>query len=275
MNHPIWQPAGIHGADQAMRIDFHAEQNRYAYAGRRADASWMEAICGWLDPVGRRVADIGCGGGIYTKAWAEMGASAVVGVDFSQVMLEAAKETCRDCPNVTLVRGDALRTGMPGESTDVVFARALIHHLDELDGFFAEAARLLVPGGLAIVQDRTMEDVSLPGSPTHLRGYFFSRFPRLLELEKERRPADSDVQDAMRTAGFQAIHRDVLWETRRVYSGWEELEQDLLKRNGRSILHALSDEELRALVAAMKQEIASDGIIVERDRWTIWIGTKQ
>jgi ubiquinone/menaquinone biosynthesis C-methylase UbiE len=258
-----------------MSIDFHAAQNRHAYAGRRADESWTEAIRGWLDPAGKRVADIGCGGGIYTRAWAEMGASAVVGVDFSEVMLEAAKETCRDCQNVTFLRGDALRTGMAGESTDVVFARALIHHLDELDGFFAEAARLLVPGGLAIVQDRTMEDVALPGSPTHLRGYFFARFPRLLELEKGRRPADADVREAMRTAGFRTIRTHVLWETRRVYPGWEELAQDLLQRTGRSILHALSDEELRALVDTMRKQFASDGAIVERDRWTIWIGAKQ
>jgi ubiquinone/menaquinone biosynthesis C-methylase UbiE len=256
-------------------IDFHAAKNRHAYAGRRADESWSKAISGWLDPAGKRVVDVGCGGGIYTRAWADLGASAVVGVDFSEVMLEAAKESCRDRQNVTFVCGDALRTGVAAESVDVVFARALIHHLDDLDGFFAEAARLLVPGGLAIVQDRTMEDVALPGSATHLRGYFFARFPRLLELEKGRRPADVDVREAMKKAGFRKIRTHLLWETRRVYPRWEELEEDLLKRTGRSILHALSDEELRALVDTMREQIASDGDIVERDRWTMWIGEKQ
>jgi 2-polyprenyl-3-methyl-5-hydroxy-6-metoxy-1,4-benzoquinol methylase len=66
-----------------MAIDFHAKANRSTYARRRADAGWSEAIQLIVDPVGKRVADIGCCGGIYSRAWREIGAREVVGVDFS------------------------------------------------------------------------------------------------------------------------------------------------------------------------------------------------
>src|SRR5262249_9808097 len=82
----------------------------------------------------------------------------------------------------------AVATGLPMASADIVFERALIHHLGDLKACFAEARRVLVPRGTLIVQDRTPADVDLPGSPEHLRGYFFERFPRLGDVERTRRP---------------------------------------------------------------------------------------
>ena len=61
------------------------------YTGRQADAGWVEAIRRIVDPAGKRVADIGCGGGIYSRAWHALGAE-VVGVDFSEQMVAAARE---------------------------------------------------------------------------------------------------------------------------------------------------------------------------------------
>ncbi|CAN5228511.1 hypothetical protein BH10PSE6_BH10PSE6_39730 [soil metagenome] len=49
----------------AMTIDFHSEANRGTYARRDADTGWADAMTAIVDPAGRRVADIGCGGGIY------------------------------------------------------------------------------------------------------------------------------------------------------------------------------------------------------------------
>src|SRR3954470_601792 len=80
---------------------------------------------------------------------------------------------------------------LPAASKNVVFERALIHHLKDYKACFAEAHRVLVPGGSLIVQDRTPDDVELPGSPEHVRGYFFERFPRLLAVELARRPTDA------------------------------------------------------------------------------------
>src|SRR5258708_34265884 len=69
-----------------MAIDFHSKTNRSTYAGRLADAGWAGAIRHIVDPTGKRVADIGCGGGIYSRAWREPGAHEAVGVALSDAM---------------------------------------------------------------------------------------------------------------------------------------------------------------------------------------------
>jgi len=55
-------------------INFHDEHNRHTYAMRSADDTWKSLILNTIDVSNKQIADIGCGGGIYTKALLEMGA---------------------------------------------------------------------------------------------------------------------------------------------------------------------------------------------------------
>jgi ubiquinone/menaquinone biosynthesis C-methylase UbiE len=160
-----------------MPIDFHADNNRFSYAARQADASWIAAIQEIIDVRGKQAADIACGGGIYAKALASMGATSVTGVDFSEVSLKVAQEHCRDYASINFATGNALNTGLSDNQFDLVLERALIHHLvrDDVRVCFAEALRLLKQGGILIVQDRTPGDCLLPGSTRHIRGYLFSQ----------------------------------------------------------------------------------------------------
>lgn len=260
-----------------MPIDFHAEGNRYTYTTRQADASWRAAISRIVDVRGKRVADIGCGGGIYCKALVEIGVASVTGIDFSEEIVKGARENCRDYEAIRFVVGNALSTGLPGEQFDVIVERALIHHLKEVDlsACFAEARRILKSGGTLIVQDRTPEDCLLPGSPTNIRGYFFERYPKLVEREVARRRTSMEVREAFQRAGFQQCREEQLWETRAIYPDRDALANDLLARTGRSILHELTDEELSELVEYIGQQLEGQGEIVERDRWTVWIGVKE
>ncbi|GED66557.1 methyltransferase [Brevibacillus reuszeri] len=257
-----------------MGIDFHARENQHAYTGRAVNASWFQEIQSLVNPSGKRIVDIGCGGGIYSQAWSAMGASSVIGVDFSQVMLEAAKEQCKGDPVISFVQGDALATGLEEGKADIVFARALIHHLQDLEAFFAEVSRLLTPGGICLIQDRTVEDVLMPASPAHLRGYIFEKFPRLIQSEQGRRPADHQVKAAMQQSGLEGKETIKLWEVRREYQDWSELEADLLARKGRSILHELQDSQLQELTMYMKEKLQGHEPIREKDCWSIWRGEK-
>ena len=112
----------------------------------------------------------------------------------------------------------------------------------------------------------------MPGSPEHLRGWFFERFPRLVQIESGRRPTSEAVGQALQATGFVAVRCRTLWEVRRTYASVDTLEQDLVARTGRSILHALDDGELRDLVAFIRERIGAPPI-VEKDRWTIWSAT--
>jgi ubiquinone/menaquinone biosynthesis C-methylase UbiE len=163
-------------------IDFRDPANRRTYSGREADTSWRDAAVALVDPAGARVVDIGCGGGTYVRAWHELGAATVTGVDSSAPILEAAEASNGHLPGVSFRRGDAAATGLDADCADVVFERALIHHVPDLDSVAAEAARILRPGGVLLIQDRTPEDVAQPGSATQPRGWFFDVFPRLLDV---------------------------------------------------------------------------------------------
>jgi ubiquinone/menaquinone biosynthesis C-methylase UbiE len=253
-----------------MSIDFHARQNRNTYRSRQADSGWTDAIRRIVGPTGKRVADIGCGGGIYSLAWREAGAGDVMGVDFSEQMVAAAREQAVGLSGISFRQGDATATGLPSAGVDIVFQRALIHHLKSYEPCFAEAHRVLVPGGRLIVQDRTPADVQLPGSAEHIRGYFFERFPRLLAVELARRPTDSSVQGALQATGFRDIESVGLWEVRKIHENREQLAQDLAARTGRSILHDLSDSELADLIAYIAARVPADGPVIEKDRWTLW-----
>ena len=51
-------------------------------------------------------------------------------------------------PQITFRQGDAAATGQPDRCADIVFERALIHHLSDRLAAFREAHRLLAPGGV-------------------------------------------------------------------------------------------------------------------------------
>lgn len=257
-----------------MPIDFHASENKESYATRDADQTWVDAIAARAAPHGKRVLDIGCGGGIYTRAWANLGAASVTGVDFSAVMLEAAAEHCHGIPNVAFHRGNATATGLPDGSADIVFERAVIHHVPDMPACFPEAYRLLAPGGLYIIQDKTPQDIQRFGTPEYIGGYFFERFPRLLEVERARRPQSETVCQELAGSGFTQIEQRQLLETHRTYRSFAELADALRQRTGRSIAHDLSDAELADLIAYIRERIPQDGPITEKVYWTLWWARK-
>lgn len=260
-----------------MPIDFHSPDNRYTYAQRQVDIAWKELIQSIAPIQGRQVVDIGCGGGLYTATFAEMGAATVTSVDFSLEMLKSAGEQCQHYPNVLFKLGDALHTGLPAEQYDIVLERAVTHHLkqSELPTCFAEALRLLRSGGTFIIQNRTPDDYSLPGSHTHIRGYFQERYPRLKAIEVGRRAASSLLIEALQQVGFQDITVHHLWEIKDIHTNLDSLALNLLQRKDRSILHELTDAELQDLVDYIRQQFQGhEGEIVDQTRWTLWSAHK-
>ncbi|MDV2682852.1 class I SAM-dependent methyltransferase [Alkalihalophilus lindianensis] len=258
-----------------MGINFHSKENQLSYTTRTADRSWVETVQKLL-PIKTisYAADVGCGGGIYSKALSDMGVERVIGVDFSESNLEGARENCKDYTNVSFRYGQAYETGLEGGCYQLLLERALIHHLEDLNACFKEGYRVLEKDGVYMIQDRTPEDCLLAGSETHIRGYFFECFPKLVERETKRRYTSASVIKALKDVGFKEIEEVTLWETRNVYEKKEQLLKDISERTGRSILHELDDKELASLVDHIDDALTIDLNIVEKDRWTIWKAVK-
>ncbi|MBO8172972.1 MAG: methyltransferase domain-containing protein [Bacillaceae bacterium] len=258
-----------------MGIDFHNKKNSKTYSTRKADKSWIEAIKK-LVPIENvsKALDVGCGGGIYCKALSDMGVPSVTGVDFSKAILKEAEENCKEYKNISFKYGNAFDTDLESDCFDLLLERALIHHINDLYACFKEAYRLLKKDGYYIVQDRTPEDCLLEGDETHIRGYFFKLFPRLIEKEIDRRHNGQTVIESLKYVGFRDVIEVKLWEIRKVHETKEELFKDLRNRTGRSILYEIDDKELDKLIKYIDKSINIEKNIVEKDRWTIWKAVK-
>ena len=95
-----------------------------------------------------RVLDVGCGSGRVAEQVLEVGASEYVGVDFSEPMLELAKDRLAQYGSqVSLVCGDFLEVELDG-SFDVVLALGFFDYTPEPDAF-VERFREVCSGSVA------------------------------------------------------------------------------------------------------------------------------
>jgi ubiquinone/menaquinone biosynthesis C-methylase UbiE len=253
-------------------MDFDAPKTGRSYSDRIANESWSHWCEQHLNPVGRDIVDIGCGGGIYSRAFVDLGAASVTGIDGSSQYINEARVAHAGAPKVSFVHGSASCSGLASACADVVFCRALIHHLsagEQRDGAL-EMRRLLRPGGLCAVQDRTAEDVESSDPAYWIRSSLFTLFPHLLEYERGRRPQRQDYAGILATAGFTTVRVVSFVETRKRYASFAELETEIMTRKGKSILFELSDAELKIYCAYLKDH-AKGRATEEVDPWTIWI----
>ena len=100
------------------------------------------------DVKGRRVLEIGCGGGQCSIAFAKRGAIAT-GIDISDQQVAFARELARQHGvEATFHQGDVTSlNGIADESQDVVFSAYALMYVERLDRCFAEVRRVLKPGG--------------------------------------------------------------------------------------------------------------------------------
>ena len=137
----------------------------------------------------------------------------VVGCDLTPEMLRIAAEEAerRGIGNVTWAEGDAERLPFPDRLFDVVTCRIAAHHFPRAERAFAEARRVLVPGGRMILVDNYVPEdvdellnrVETLRDPSHFRAHTLAGWTRLL-----------------REAGFAAVSLRRKWETPVVLEEW-------------------------------------------------------
>jgi SAM-dependent methyltransferase len=138
-----------------------------------------------------RALDLGCGTGTNVIYMAQHGWKAV-GVDFSPIAIQQARQKAKDTPGATFVEGDVSKLshlGIQGPF-DFVLDIGCFHGLSDhsREDYVKEVARVTRPGGLfmiwAIASDRRP---FLPGLPTTQDKEIADRFGQDFKLERVQR----------------------------------------------------------------------------------------
>jgi ubiquinone/menaquinone biosynthesis C-methylase UbiE len=101
---------------------------------------------------GKKVLDVGCGEGYFSRFFAKAGAE-IVGIDLSEALIKAAKEEEERHPlGVKYFAADAADLSVLGsEVFDIVYCHFVLEDMPDYEGAIAEISRVLKTGGRFVV----------------------------------------------------------------------------------------------------------------------------
>ena len=101
-----------------------------------------------VDPGGKVIVDVGCGGGLMAEEIARLGA-AVIGIDPSAASIATARaHAARSGLEIDYRVGSGEHLPAADGCADVVYCVDVLEHVADLDAVIGETARVLKPGGL-------------------------------------------------------------------------------------------------------------------------------
>lgn len=128
----------------------------------------------YLEAEGKDVLDLGAGFGIEALLVAIYGARKVLATEIDRDMVAVGNYLAQRLdPPVTHFEaryGDGIAMELPSASFDGVMANCVISHVRDLEGFLAEAHRLLRPGGIFFLSDEN-NSLFLPARGRRRRGW--------------------------------------------------------------------------------------------------------
>ncbi len=176
--------------------------SRYYDDVRSFDSRYTE---GWLAHIMRlgdlasreRLLDVGCGTGRYTSLIGARTGRPVCGLDLAAGMLEGASRRAEEAgTDLRLVRGDAARLPFRDGAFDAATLFLVVHHVEDHARLARELRRVLAPGGRALVQTRSHEEIE---------GSYIALFPGVLEIDLARFPPIPVLERHLEEAGFEDV----------------------------------------------------------------------
>jgi len=148
-----------------------AGQRVYAAFDNDEYEALIDSVWG-ADMSGLTIADIGSASGVSAALFASHGAN-VIGIEIAPDLVEQAKELWHEYDErINFQVGDAEHLDLPDSSIDAVFFGGVLHHIPLLDKVYAEAYRVLKPGGKLVAIEPNRLDVfeRIEWSVADLRG---------------------------------------------------------------------------------------------------------
>ena len=100
------------------------------------------------DDFSGKLLDVPVGTAVFTyKKWAKLKNAEIICLDYSEDMINQARERLQDCPQVRCVQGDVGALPLEDESCDIVLSMNGFHAFPDKEKAFAETYRVLKPGG--------------------------------------------------------------------------------------------------------------------------------
>jgi SAM-dependent methyltransferase len=131
-------------------FDAHAESDEYDVFTPQANAALIAAFVRLSGlPAGTRVADLGCGSGVFTELLRRRGYQGV-GLDISPKLIALGRQKY---PGLELIEGDAENLPFEGASLDGVLLSGLVHHFPNPRRLADEVKRVLKSGGKFVAFD--------------------------------------------------------------------------------------------------------------------------
>jgi ubiquinone/menaquinone biosynthesis C-methylase UbiE len=196
----------------AVRAQFGAAAQSYVTSASHAKGDDLRRLLQLASPAGtERLLDVATGGGHTALAFAPLVAS-VTAIDLTPAMLAAATAHAeeRGATNITFALAEAESLPFDDAAFDIVTARIAPHHFADPLAFVREAARVLVPGGLFLLDDNMApEDDELDAfmnrfeqwrDPSHVRAYRPSQWRTWMEANGLHVVADEPL--ALKTYAF-------------------------------------------------------------------------
>ncbi len=124
------------------------ERSRFAGTLHGVNQLRLEQIFTELgrDLRGKKIVDLGCGGGLISEPLARRGA-AVIGIDMSRASIAAARAHGAEIHSLEYRIGDVHNPEIPSQTIDAVMCADLLEHVSDWEMVLRKAFAMLKPGG--------------------------------------------------------------------------------------------------------------------------------
>jgi SAM-dependent methyltransferase len=128
-----------------MKVKEVARLGKPSYLWRAGQDRRLEMVRKFVPLKGKKILDVGCGIGLYLKAFQRF-SNKLYGVEIDE---KRAREASKIVPNITIAPAEKLP--FEDEMFDIVFSNEVLEHVNDDRKAIEEAVRVLKPGGHIVI----------------------------------------------------------------------------------------------------------------------------